>query len=85
MEPQVSFFKEYLQYFVGGLTTVVLAGFTYVAGLGNRVSILEEAKMGQKDKDDDLKEFMSALLNAKFDGINERLKNIEANGRHAHS
>lgn len=87
MEPQsTSMFKDYIHYFVGALTTVCLAVFTYVATLGTRVTTLETLQLGQKEKDDSIKEYLKDYLDAKFEGLDKRLARIEANGNgHARS
>lgn len=84
MEPQFTFVEKYLQYFVGALTTVMVAVFSYAVNIGNRTTALETKVdtgfVTQKEKDEDLKEFIKGLMDAKFDGLNTRLARIEANG-----
>lgn len=70
----------FIQYLVAVLSAATLGIVGYIQHLGTRVTTLETRSESQVAKDDDLKEFLEKLLDAKFSGLDTRLARIEANG-----
>lgn len=65
-------------YSVASALTVGVLG--WAVNMNSRISVVEDNVAKQPKKDDDLKEFIKDLMDAKFNGLDRRLERIENNG-----
>ncbi len=72
--------QVFLNIIYSSTSAVLIAVIGWAFSVSNRVTAVETKVNGQPQKDDDLKQFIKELLDAKFEGLDRRLIRIENNG-----